>query len=474
MDRRGTSLPPLAVAVIISFNLILSTTLAIHHDSLEVFARSTAEPDQAPSGTWSRWAEQPTDLDLRDVYLYAQDAGWAVGGADVQSLEGDVPVILRYAGGRWSVADGLPDAMQVNVRLTAVDGTGPDNVWVAGQEYQRELSDQRVGTLLHYDGDTWRKVPLPDVPLVAPLSDIEVVPTEAGYEVWAISLANARDTSYVLHFNGTAWDAETIQNRSLLGIHMLNADEGQMVTKGAGGAPDGHHYWYHNGFWRDTSVWTPQPLNAVSMAEPTYGWAVGGRGATDEYVGQCHTSTIDCKWNARQAVRSPAGAPVNTDLWDVQMVSLHEGWLVGEPWNRHSTVAYLIQESSPKWRLIPVEDDPGKILYGLAMWAGSDGHAVEGWAVGANGTILHYTVPGTAPSLTPTATATPTPTETATPRPEPTRTATPTSSLTPGTTATVLPTLSPTASPPRLRIFLPLALRESHAGGRPNSQPQEP
>ena len=412
-----------------------------------VSAPATAGP---PAGAWSRWAEQPTQVDLRDLYLYSQNEGWAVGGSGVEGTAGGLPVVLRLTGGRWLVLNDLPEEMQLNVRFNAVDGTGPDNVWVAGQESRTGSSGQSSGALWHYDGATWERVSLPNDSLGAGLTDVDVVATEAGYEVWAISRANARNTSYILRGNGLSWDDETIQNRSLLGIHMLNTEEGQIVTMGAGGAPDGHHLWYHDGFWQATSVWTPQPLNAVSMAEPTYGWAVGNRGATDEYVGQCHNSTIDCRWNARQAVRSPGGAPVNTDLWDVQIVSRQEGWVVGEPWGGRSTVAYLAQESSPKWRIVPVEDDPAQTLYGLAIWTGVDGHAVEGWAVGAHGTILHYAVPP--------GDATPAATVTATPLP----------SVTPGVTPTSTPTRLPTPTPSRWSAFLSLTLRDRHVGGPSN------
>lgn len=442
-----------ALAAIIVSNLLLSTVLMYRRDDSTMIAPSASATAGPPVGIWSRWAEQPTQADLRDVYLYSQAEGWAVGGTDVSEREGDTPVILRYAAGLWSEVNELPHDTRRNVLLNAVDGTGPDNVWVAGQEYRRALSEQDLGLLLHYDGIAWQRVGLPVQSPVPPLMDIDVVPTEAGYEVWVISRADERNTSYIFRFDGMAWHQETIQNRSLLGIHMLSAREGQIVTMGAGGAPDGHHYWYHDGFWQATSVWTPQPLRAVSMAESTYGWAVGSRGATDEYVGQCHNSATDCRWNARQAVRSAAGVPIYTDLWDVQMVSPREGWLVGEPWARRSTIAYLTQESSPKWRIVPVEGDPGQPLYGLAMWAGSDGPAVEGWAVGADGTILHYTLPRAEPSATPTTTATASPT--------------------PSVTAPAVPTLSPTVSPSRWWVFLPLASRDTHPGDSPDQASQE-
>ncbi|RME46833.1 MAG: hypothetical protein D6791_07295 [Chloroflexi bacterium] len=414
--------------------------------------------DNLPGGTWSRWAEQPTLVDLRDVYLYSQDQVWAVGGEDRDAADGDIPIILHYLDRHWSVEQGLPEETQHDVRFNAVDGAGPDNLWVAGQAHRPTLSPNDVGILVHYDGAAWQEVPLPESARIAPLTDIDVVPTEAGFELWAISEANAQCTSYILHFDGAAWDIETIQNRSLLGIHMLNAEEGQIVTKGACGAPDGHHYWYHDGFWQATSVWTPQPLHAVFMVEPTYGWAVGDRGATDEYEGQCHTPGIQCRWNARQAMRTRLGAAITPNLRDVKMLSREEGWVVGEPWDGLSTVAYLTQEGNPRWEVVPVADDPGKALYGLAMLAGPDGHALEGWAVGVDGTILHYTAPQPEPSPTPT--TSPTSTETA--QPTSTATVTPRPSAPPSVTVT--PT--PTSSLPRRQVFMPMVLHQSRSEGR--------
>jgi hypothetical protein len=470
-DRRSFSwLAMRLVTTVAAFNLILLGLLTPLQVESDVSAGSaTPEPDQTPGGRWSRWPEQPTDLDLRDVYFHSRDEGWAVGGKDVQGHGGDIAIVLQYSEGHWSVVEDLPVEARSNVQFNAVDGTGPGNLWIAGQDHLRGALNQEVGVLFHYDGTTWQKVELPGLPSVAPLTDTDVVATEAGYELWTISLANGNNTSYILHFNGTSWNDETLQNRSLLGIHMLGIDEGQIVTQGAGGAPDGHHYWYHDGVWQGTSVWTPQPLNAVSMAEPTYGWAVGNNGATDEYVGQCHNPETDCSWYARQALRSHEGRAITPDLYDVKMVSRAEGWVVGQAWNGRSTVAYLTQEPNRKWRVVSVEDDPGKTLLGLAMLAGPDGRAIEGWAVGEDGTILHYTVPTPAGTSAPTATATPTATVTLTPSPGPAETETLTPPATPSATVTITPTPSPTFLPPRWPIFLPMILRQNRLDGRLSS-----
>jgi hypothetical protein len=211
------------------------------------------------------------------------------------------------------------------------------------------------------------------------------------------------------------------------------------VSAGAGGAPDGHHYWFRGGFWQGTSVWTPQPLYGVSMAEPTYGWAVGAKGATDEYIGECHTSGTQCRWLARQAVRSVDDRAISPNLWDVELVSREAGWIVGEPWGQRSTVAYLTEGLRPEWRGVEVVEDPLQPLYGLGLVSDDDGEIVEGWAVGAGGTILHYSRSLVEATLSPTATAPVTPTTSATPIPTITATSTP--------------------HPPRVSAFLPLVVR---------------
>lgn len=397
-----------------------------------------AASSEVPLGEWRRWLATPTTLDLRGVVTTGVGEAWAVGGRAAEHPAADTAVVLHYRRGEWVLVE-LPDSAQQGVRFTAVDATGPDNVWVAGQAYRAHLSETPLPALYHFDGATWRHVELPASSLAAGLTDVDVVATAAGREVWAISRANGQATSYIFHFDGRAWTYETRQNRALLALHMLSADEGQMVSAGAGGAPDGHHYWYRSGFWQGTSVWTPQPLYGVSMAEPTYGWAVGAKGATDEYIGECHTSGTQCRWLARQAVRSVDDRAISPDLWDVELVSREEGWVVGEPWGRRSTIARLTEPPRPNWRAVEVVDDPRQPLYGLGLVSDGGGTLVEGWAVGAGGTILQYSRPLSEETPSPTATAPVTPT--ISPTPNPTITAT------------------PSPQPPRASVFLPLVMQ---------------
>lgn len=413
--------------------LIVIVSSAHHRPAAE---RVDAAAAEAPPGEWRRWPSAPTALDLRDVVATGVGDAWAVGGYAGEQPTADSPLVLHYRDGEWASVE-LPDSLRQAARLTAVDAIGPSNVWVAGQVHRSQVSGAPIPALYHFDGTAWRDVELPASSLAAGLTDVDVVATDTGYEVWVISGANEQATSYIFHYDGETWTYDTQQNRRLLALHMLSAEEGQMVSAGAGGAPDGHHYWYHRGFWQGTSVWTPQPLYGVSMAEPTYGWAVGARGATDEYIGECHVSVTQCRWLARQAVRSSDGQAVSPDLWDVELASRDEGWVVGEPWGRRSTVAYLSGAPRPEWRVVDVVDDPRQPLYGLGLAADDEGRVVEGWAVGASGTILHYRRPEATPTPMPTPTAT--------------TAATPTPTMVPG------PTVTPTATrQPRTSVFLPL------------------
>ncbi|HNN95575.1 MAG TPA: hypothetical protein PKI03_25025 [Pseudomonadota bacterium] len=94
-----------------------------------------------------RWPHES----LRQVWMADVDNAWAVG---------DSGVLLRYDGSTWT-----KQAIGTTEDLTAIAGTAPDDIWVAGRQ-----------SLLHFDGTSWQFEPLSVLPPGDEVLDLFVRP----------------------------------------------------------------------------------------------------------------------------------------------------------------------------------------------------------------------------------------------------------------------------------------------------------
>jgi hypothetical protein len=131
---------------------------------------------------------------LDDVTAIATDDVWAVG------LAGRRPLIEHWDGVSWSMVVVPP--ISDYAELTAVNGTGPDDVWAAGWD---TLGDWRT-LVLHFDGETWTTVSSPTPGVKGILDDVvSLGPTEA----WAVGEYQSEGgqpmTRLVERWDGAAW-----------------------------------------------------------------------------------------------------------------------------------------------------------------------------------------------------------------------------------------------------------------------------
>lgn len=455
-----------------------SPTSTISTTSTATSTAGTVTP--VPLGSWVGWLERPTDtlslegIELRDVYFPSADEGWAVGFGSNRGWY-DVAIILHYQNGAWSVDETLPQADREDMRLYAIDGTDTDNIWAVGKDRDPLIyRDGDIAAILHYDGEGWSKVKVTPLGRAgwAVLNDIDMVESgDTGVEGWAISQSSADGQGgYVLHFVDGKWTVQTeLNGKALWTIDMVSSTDGWIVAQDVR-RDINFFYWYHNGSWENKSSWGG-PMFGVSLADALYGWAIGPSGSADEYIGECHNPLPNrpCHW-LQYTLVGPDGRTMAVDFQSIQLMSRYDGWLVGSDRGVASSVVHyerltrdITSRSSINWTLVQIENDPVKDLYSLYMLPGPDGWAVDGWAVGEDGAILHYVGPTPQATATQTPTTTATPTSTATVTPSPTVTPTATPSMTPPATPSpsVTPTPSPTREPAQRHLYLPFLARNS-------------
>ena len=151
------------------------------------------------------WTVQDLDLppgptsisSLYDVTAFGPDDVWAVG-----AWMGEDPLIRHWDGESWS-SEQAPTLSGTERILTAIDGTGPNDLWAVGQQ---RIDNQMQAVVLHRSADGWSTVPPP--PDVAVLHDIAMlqpgVPTVAG---WSIGPQGWAEASIATREAG-AWTSE--------------------------------------------------------------------------------------------------------------------------------------------------------------------------------------------------------------------------------------------------------------------------
>jgi len=148
---------------------------------------------------------------LYGVKAFAPDDVWAVG-----TFTGDDPLVEHWDGTSWTEVR-TPAIRGTERILTAIDGTGPDDLWIVGE---RRDGGREHGSILHRAGDGWQVVPPP--PEAAVLHGVTIVdgaPVVAGWSIGADGYARGLVASATPQGTWTTADVgEAGENTFLLSV----------------------------------------------------------------------------------------------------------------------------------------------------------------------------------------------------------------------------------------------------------------
>ena len=318
---------------------------------LQVFIttqRSSRSQITGTSGDPPVQTEFPLGSTLFGLALPSPQDGWAVGGTfALATAHGGVkyaaPVrgtILHDENGNWLANSFLPQP------LFSISMPSVNDGWAVGY----------AGELAHYNGQRWLKV---SSPTTANLRGVSMLSAQEGWAVGA--------NGVILHFYDQHWTfAMSPTHANLLSISMVSTQEGWAV----GG--NGTLLHYSAGNWQSVTSPTQKTLNSVSMLSAQEGWAVGEQGIILHY----HNDT----WGGVKFMASSVGVE---DRWlTIAMSSSRTGWIAGD--------SHILNYSAELWAEQGFGSDqynPGSsyLLYAMVMIAPD-----EGWAVGDNDSIYHY------------------------------------------------------------------------------------
>jgi len=357
-----------------------------------------------------------TPTTLRSVFMISPTEGWAVGDDGAGTPTG---VIIHYSSGIWTgpVSPGsAPSILRSVFMISSTEG------WALGD----------FGTIVHYSGGTWTKLPINLVPnLPAAAFNYNSIFMNTANDAWSVGTAGV-----ILHYDGVNWGTVTSPSLTELTsisfgpplIGPANPNDGWAVgratpslnpTPPAPVNPVAEPTIVHwNGFmWtKGVAIGTSNDLFSDFMVSTGDVWAVGGGG----HLGGGTTASCSTKpcpiilhytggsWNT---ITPPPGSYVLTSVF---MVNANEGWAVGCAGVGPAEVNN-INQCSPEAHFPRSGFGSGIILHytvtgGVGTWAIFPPPTTltplpplnsvfmlgpnEGWAVGDAGTVLHYTVTG--------------------------------------------------------------------------------
>ncbi len=231
---------------------------------------------------------------------------------------------------------------QLAVRDIAPTGNG--QAWAVGGG----------GTILFYDGAGWGRVASPTN---AALHAVAFTSADAG---WAIG-----DAGTILRYDGDHWrrsNTPTTEADALFDIALTDAGGwavGQRFNS-VSQTFEGLILHLQDGTWSEIPVHDIDPLNAVTLASPDDGWAVGDAGTILRYDG--------AEWTVQDT-------RTNVDLYDVAFAG-DEVWAV-------SAMGIMLHWSDDNFEI-------KQVTYNLTLNAIQFAAPDAGWSVGQDGTILRY------------------------------------------------------------------------------------
>lgn len=272
-----------------------------------------ANPGPSPVDPCGSWAGLPTPNPathtgtfLRDLKVLGANDVVAVGDASVTVLGNNehVNVAYRWNGAQWnpmSIPSPSPGPGTTACYLRCLDGTGPNDLWAAGQQ-NLQLSGGWTGghlMVLHYDGTAWSVVPNVPTP---PSSLSGGVSGEEVTDVDVVSTNEAWFCGSWIEYNPTT--AAT----SRPGLLMR---------------------WTGSGFTRFlppiVSSTGTQTFNAISASGSNDVWAVGRA-----FTSGMSTVPVVFQWNGSSWThRPPPNGGLRTEIYDVEALAPNDVWVWG-------------------------------------------------------------------------------------------------------------------------------------------------
>jgi hypothetical protein len=330
---------------------------------------------------------------LGAVALSSGDA-WAVGYACFSNCQPDLDaqnLVLHWDGSAWTVVN-VPNLAGQSNKLTAVAGSGPDDVWAVGEHYSC-FGCVALTLALHWDGAQWTIISSPNAG--SSTNNLYGVAVLSATDAWAAGryYTGSSWRTLILHWDGTSWSVVPSPNAGgpsnyLWAISAVSAND--IWAVGSWAASSGLTLHWDGSQWNlvtSPSSTGTSYLYGVSAIATNYVWAVGNTSSTQQTLTQLYNDpcltpapTITPGGPTFTPTLTATSTPTRTVTNTRTNTRTPTVTLTATPTNTPTQVCGL------RWRLVS-SDNPSSTLNGLASVAAFAPNDV--WAVGTynNGSV---------------------------------------------------------------------------------------
>jgi hypothetical protein len=319
-------------------------------------------------------AAQLTNSTFASVSASGPDEAWAVGTfGDHNAL--DHPLVEHWNGIAWTHID-VPQPAGQQAVLSGVDDLSPNNAWAVGESFSG--AGDGLTLIEHWNGTAWSIVPSPN-PAVGLGGDSDVLTAITGTgpdDLWAAGLENNENTMTLSllfeHWDGTMWTVAIsptpmFASQIATAITAISPDDvwavGEQFTDGTRTLA---------AHWNGTawtivrtpdlsSAGTPQnQLTGVSAAGPDDVWASGFANNVDK-----HNLDVPyvLHWNgtAWQMTTVPTTGSEGSRLNGILALSASDAWAVGQTQENNGALLTITEQfNGSAWKIV-ASPDPGSL-----------------------------------------------------------------------------------------------------------------
>jgi hypothetical protein len=358
-----------------------------------VVGRALAEQWNGTSWQQAATAEPATKHALlQSVADLGADDAWAVGftgdvAPDTSSPSGGL--VEHWNGTRWRIVSTPGSSAET---LTAVAGTGPDDVWAAGSMNLGAPAPAGDNTFFeHFDGTSWHSVPGPVGNFSEDPVEVTALAALSPDDVWAVGTQNPElsgqpgSLNMAAHWNGKTW---TVVPTPDLGTSVSQADMPTGVTAVSA-----------NDLWASGVEFTGcQAVGARGGSRPAAGGhgpvlptalrlRPGGLRRLPGATGQCLVPYV-LHWDGKtwSLITTPDRGAFGSALEGITALSASDIWAVGQTQSAANGPVRTLTErfNGTSWS-VQASPDPGKAgddeLFAVASPGGQQLDAVGGAAV---------------------------------------------------------------------------------------------
>jgi hypothetical protein len=301
------------------------------------------------AGAWT--TVTPTVLSglyIEDIKMVSPSDGW------LSTLSGTSPYnghVFRYDGTNWTeMSAGLGSTLRVYSLAVASD----TNIWATGAVCSGGSSC--TSSLVHWDGTNWTSAG----PTLGSGEYLYSIAFAGPNEGWAVGTHNGTpSTALVFHYNGTTWAPINPPSDALYLQRIGAGAPGEAWAIGENSTFHFQLYHYSGGTWSEQATPDGSAPQGIFMLSATQGWLATSSGIL---------SWNGTAWTPDYTGRSMRGvSAVNGRVWAAGDA--------GSILSKTGAGSWTLQRGGPTT----------EYLQGVSTLSTD-----EAWAVGGNGTFLHY------------------------------------------------------------------------------------